>query len=162
MPFISRAGLSELTGDRSLPGNSGSSVEGAWEAGKVGAGFFLFHPLEHFEHFNHAHVLPSTPKIKLQTTVHLAGKLNGLGQLLLPGSRRQSRQSQVEGGAWQTEKQNWGSRREGRLREGLPVQGRILVLSGETGQSTGLEEGLYQTCTQQAWWACLRLRHLTP
>lgn len=40
MPFISRAGLSEPTGDRSLPGNSGSSVEGAWEAGKVGAGFF--------------------------------------------------------------------------------------------------------------------------
>lgn len=66
------------------------------------------------------------------------------------------------GGAWQTEKQNWGSRRERRLREGLPVQGRILVLSRGTGQSTGLEEGLYQTCTQQAWWACLRLRYLTP
>lgn len=43
-------------------------------------------------------VLPSSPKIKLQTTVHLAGKLNGLGQLVLPGSRRQSRQSQLGGG----------------------------------------------------------------
>lgn len=66
------------------------------------------------------------------------------------------------GGQWQTEKQNWGSRREGRLREGLPVQGRILALSGGTEQSTGLEEGLYQTRTQQAWQACPRLRHWIP